>query len=104
MITITNNAAEEIKLSLNNPDTKGMLLRFAVKKNKNNWRYLMGFDEINKNDIHLKSNDIEYIIAYEHKQLLAGTTVDYEKIDEEIGYGFIFLNPNDPNYIQPTEI
>ncbi|MBE8190379.1 MAG: sulfur oxidoreductase [Candidatus Thioglobus sp.] len=101
MITITKRAAEEIKLSLLNPDAQGLLTRFAVEETEQGWRYLMGFDERNENDIHLKSAEIEYILAYSQKILLEGMLVDFDEIDTEGGYGFIFMNPNDPNYEPP---
>ena len=104
MITITKNAVEEIKLSAHNPETEGMLLRFSVDKNADGWQYLMGFDELRSgSDIHLESNGIEYIVAYEDKEALDGTTIDFDEIDPEAGYGFIFLNPNDTSFTPPTE-
>lgn len=101
MITITKRAAEEIALSTHNPETQGFLIRFAVEETEEGFRYLMGFDERSDNDIHLKSNGIEYIIAYPQKQLLEGMTVDFDEIDSKNGYGFIFMNPNDPAYEPP---
>ncbi len=103
MITITPRAAEEIGLSAHNPDTQGMLLRFAVNETDEGFQYLMGFDELTKADVHLESNGIEYVVAYEQKVLLEGMVVDYDEIDPETGYSFIFMNPNDPNYDPPTE-
>ena len=103
MITITKSAAEEIGLSTQNPDAHGMLIRFAVDKTDEGFKYLMGFDERSGNDIHLESNGIEYVIAYSQKELLEGMVVDFDEIDKENGYGFIFMNPNDPNYEPPKE-
>jgi iron-sulfur cluster assembly accessory protein len=101
MITITKNAAEEIGLSTQNPDAQGMLIRFAVDKTGEGFQYLMGFDERSDSDIHLESNGIEYVVAYSQKELLEGMVVDFDEIDTESGYGFIFMNPNDPNYEPP---
>ena len=101
MITITKNAAEEIGLSTQNPDAHGMLIRFAVDQTDEGYQYLMGFDERSESDIHLESNGIEYILAYSQKELLEGMVVDFDEIDTENGYGFIFMNPNDPNYEPP---
>lgn len=103
MITISKNAAEEIALSAHNPDTQGLFIRFAVEETEDGFRYLMGFDERAPDDIHLKSNGVEYIIAYGQKKLLEGMTLDFDEIDTENGYGFIFMNPNDPNYEPPKE-
>jgi Fe-S cluster assembly iron-binding protein IscA len=103
MITITKNAAEEIGLSTQNPDAQGMLIRFAVDQTDEGYQYLMGFDERSDSDIHLESNGIEYILSYSQKELLEGMVVDFDEIDTESGYGFIFMNPNDPNYEPPKE-
>lgn len=101
MITITKNAAEEIGLSTQNPDAQGMLIRFAVDQTDEDYQYLMGFDERSDSDIHLESNGIEYVVAYSQKELLEGMVVDFDEIDTESGYGFIFMNPNDSNYEPP---
>ena len=104
MITITNNAADEIKLSAYNPETKDLFLRLAIDIKDNTWKYLMGFDEIRgDSDICLESAGIKYVVAYEQKDLLTGTTIDFDEINKKDGYSFIFLNPNDPNFIPPTE-
>ena len=101
MITITKRAAEEIQLSTQNPDVQGLLIRFAIDKTDEGFQYLMGFDDRAEGDIHLESNGIEYILAYSQKELLEGMVVDFDEIDTEGGYGFIFMNPNDPNYKPP---
>lgn len=103
MITITKRAAEEIKLSTQNPDTQDLLMRFAIDETKKGFRYLMGFDERSDGDIHLKSNGIEYVLSYSQKALLTGMVVDFDEINTEDGYGFIFMNPNDPNYQPPKD-
>ncbi len=102
MITITKRAAEEISLSLHNPDAKDLLMRFAVSKTKNGFEYLLGLDTRKESDIHLKSNEIEYVIAYEQKDMLQGMVVDFDEVSKEEGYCFIFMNPNDPNYHPPA--
>jgi len=103
MITITQRAAEEIGLSTQNPDAQGLKMRFAVDKTEKGFQYLMGFDERSDGDIHLESNGVEYVLTYAQKELLEGMVVDFDEIDTESGYGFIFMNPNDPNYEKPEE-
>ena len=103
MITITKRAAEEIGLSMHNPDAQGLLCRFAVEQTEEGLRYLMGFDERHESDIHLESNGIEYVLSYGQKALLEGMVVDFDEINPEHGYGFIFMNPNDPDYTPPNE-
>ena len=101
MITITKRAAQEIGLSLHNPDAQGLLLRIATSQEDKEFIYTMGLDERGSSDVHLESNGIEYIVAYEQKYLLNGTVLDFDKVDDKQGYCFIFMNPNDPNYQIP---
>ncbi len=101
MINITKRAAEEIILSLHNPDAQGMLVRFAIASKDNHFNYLMGLDDRKESDIHLQSNGVEYIVDYGQKKLLDGMVVDYDEVDKKQGYCFIFMNPNDPNYQKP---
>jgi len=103
MITITKKAAEEISLSTHNPDAQGLVIRFAVDQTDEGFRYLMGFDDRNDGDIHLESNGIEYVLAYEQKVLLEGMVVDYDQIEVGQDYSFVFMNPNDPDYTAPAE-
>ncbi len=103
MITITKKAAEEISLSMNNPETQGLLIRFAVDETDDGFQYLMGFDDLNDGDIHLKSNGVEYVLAYAQKALLEGMVVDFDQIEAGEEYSFVFMNPNDPSYEPPEE-
>ena len=103
MITITKKAAEEISLSTHNPDTQGLLIRFGVDQTDNGFQYLMGFDDRHEGDIHLESNGIEYILAYEQKALLEGMVVDFDQMQTGEDYSFVFMNPNDPDYTAPEK-
>lgn len=51
MITITKKAAEEISLSTHNPETQGLIIRFAADQTDEGFQYLMGFDERHDGDI-----------------------------------------------------
>ncbi len=103
MIIITKKASDEIILSTHNPENKGLLIRFSVDKTDDGFQYFMGFDDRNDSDIHLESNGIEYIFAYEQKILLEGMVVDFDQIDKNSDYHFVFMNPNDPNYEPPEK-
>ncbi len=103
MITITKKAAEEISLSTHNPETQGLTIRFAVDQTDEGFQYLMGFDDRHEGDIHLQSNGVEYILAYEQKALLEGMVVDFDQIEAGQDYSFVFMNPNDPDYTAPEE-
>jgi Fe-S cluster assembly iron-binding protein IscA len=103
MITITKKAAEEISLSTHNPETQGLIIRFAADQTDDGFQYLMGFDERHDGDIHLESNGIEYLLAYEQKALLEGMVVDFDQIEAGQDYSFVFMNPNDPEYTPPEQ-
>ena len=54
----------------------------------------MGFDNARKGDIALTSEGIALVVAEEHRDLLAGMTLDF--VEYEPGdFRFIFINPND---------
>ena len=103
MITITKKAAEEISLSTHNPETQGLIIRFAADQTDEGFQYLMGFDERHDGDIHLESNGVEYLLAYEQKVLLEGMVVDFDQIEAGQDYSFVFMNPNDPEYTPPEQ-
>ena len=56
MITITKKAAEEISLSTHNPETQGLIIRFAADQTDEGFQYLMGFDE-RHDGVHLYLRD-----------------------------------------------
>lgn len=97
MITINKEAAQEIKSHLVNPENKDLKMRFAIEEGEEGFEYLMGFDEYQDGDVHLESNGVEYLVYYKQKELLKGTIVDFDEINKEEGYQFIFTNPNDKN-------
>jgi Fe-S cluster assembly iron-binding protein IscA len=103
MITINKKAAEEIKIHLVNPENRELMIRFAVEQTEEGFDYLMGFDELQQGDINLESNGIKYLVAYEQKELLKGTIIDFDEINKEEGYQFIFSNPNDKNQSKDNE-
>jgi len=101
MFKITEQAAEQVRLSMQQGDTGDMQLRIAAKKNPGGGlEYGMGFDNPGSDDLRIHSQGIDIIIAEVHRGLLAGTTMDYVPLEGD-EYGFIFMNPHDENY-QPT--
>ena len=76
---------------------------FRSDQTDEGFQYLMGFDERHDSDIHLESNGVEYILAYEQKALLEGMVVDFDQIEADSDYSFVFMNPNDPDYEPPKE-
>ena len=54
----------------------------------------MGFDNARKGDLALTSEGIALVVAEEHRDLLAGMTLDFVEL-EPGDFRFIFINPND---------
>ena len=102
MITLTEAAAKQIQLSANQGQMKGLPLRLAAKRNPDNsLHYAMGFDDIpSDNDHKFSSEGIDIVIADSSVDLLKDTIVDYVELEPD-KFHFIFLNPNDPNYVPP---
>lgn len=103
MIKISPAAAEQVKLSAQQGKVEGMALRIAATKNSDgSLHYAMGFDETKEDDNRFTSEEVELVVAPDSMDLLNGTTLDYVELDGG-NMEFIFLNPNDPDYVAPTE-
>lgn len=103
MITITDSAAAQIKLSAEQSKTEGMALRIAATRNQDNSiHYGMGFDDVKEDDVSITSEDIEIIVAPSSAKLLNNTVVDFVELEPD-NFQFIFKNPNDPEYKAPSE-
>ncbi len=97
MISVTPDAAEQIRESAKLGDTQGLPLRIAVTRLQNGaFHYAMGFDDNHhEGDKSFQSEGIEIVVAPPSLELLNGTVVDYVELEgkKEI----IFINPNDPD-------
>ncbi len=104
MITLTEAAAKQIQLSAHQGQMKGMPLRLAAKRNPDNsLHYAMGFDDVSREKDHkFSSEGIDIVVADSSAGLLKDTIVDYVEL-EPGKFHFIFLNPNDPNYVPPQD-
>ena len=104
MITVTKQAAKQIRLSATQGKSEGMALRIAVTKNPDgSFHYGMGFDDINgkPDDQRLSSEGIDIIVSAANLPLLNNTVIDYVELQRG-EHRFIFLNPNDPHYTPPN--
>ena len=102
MFSVTRAAAEQIRKSAEQGNMGKLALRIAATKQPDgSVDYAMGFDEPGEEDIEVKSEGVNLIIAPEHVALLRGATVDYVEL-ESGSFNFIFLNPNDANYSPPS--
>ncbi len=103
MITVTEEAARQIKLSSKQGKSEGMSLRIAATKNADDSiHYGMGFDDSKEDDIAITSEEIEIIISPVSAELLKDTVLDFVEL-EPGKHQFIFMNPNDPSYTPPQD-
>lgn len=102
MITITPAAAEQIRASAEEGRMQGLAMRIAAKRNPDgSIHYGMGFDDTElEGDIHVNSEGIDIIVSETSQILIDGMTLDYVEIEPET-FQFIFMNPNDVNYVPP---
>ena len=104
IIKITDAAAQQIRQSITTEEMKAMSLRLAVMRNADgSFHYAMGLDDQNyEDDLKLQSNNINIVVNSAMLSMLRNMTIDYVEL-EEGQYNFIFLNPNDPSYIPPSD-
>lgn len=103
MITITPEAAKQIRHSAKEEHLEGLALRVAAKRNADgSIHYGMGFDdEGREEDLQFNSEGIDIVIAPVSIDLLNGTVIDFVEL-EPGNFNFIFMNPNDPNFTPPA--
>lgn len=103
MITLTPEAAKQIRFSAKEGNLDGLPIRIAVTKNNDgSLHYGMGFDDVKEDDTTYTSEGVDVVVSEASKDLLNGTTLDYVEL-EPGNPQFIFMNPNDPNYQPPSE-
>lgn len=103
MITVTEEAAKQIKLSAKQGKAEGMPLRIAASRNDDDSiHYGMGFDDSKEDDISITSEDVEIVVSPVSAELLGDTVLDFVEL-EPGKHQFIFMNPNDPSYKPPQD-
>jgi iron-sulfur cluster assembly protein len=101
MITITAQAAEQIRKSAQQAGLGQPCLRLAVRLGeKGTIEYGMGFDDQAEDDLQVVASDIKVLISPGSVELLTGATIDYVEINPGEPR-FIFINPNDPAHKPP---
>lgn len=100
MITVTEEAARQIRESARQGNAEGLPLRIAAQRQDNgSIHYAMGFaDDEHDEDLHFSSEGVEIIVSPFSLTLLDNTIIDYVELDSG-ERNFIFKNPNDPNYL-----
>lgn len=103
MITITPQAAEQIRSSAQQPGAGEIYLRLAARLDGSGTiEYGMGFDEMAEGDVLVASEGISVLVSPGCTELLTGATLDYVEINPG-ELRFIFLNPNDPSHKAPKQ-
>ncbi len=103
MIKVSDSAAKQVHISLEQMGADVIPLRIAIKVQENgSFHYNMGFDDnTHEGDKTFVEKDIKFVVDAASLPLIGGMTMDYVDIDgkQEI----VFLNPNDPHFKPPTE-
>jgi iron-sulfur cluster assembly protein len=101
MITITPQAAAQIRKAAEQAEAEDMYLRLAAKRaDDGNIEYAMGFDDMGGQDQIYTSEGTDVLISDSCKDLLRDATLDYVEISSGV-HEFIFVNPNDPRHQAP---
>jgi iron-sulfur cluster assembly protein len=102
MITVTPEAAEQIRESARQGKLEGMPLRIAVTRLEDgSFHYGLGFDgNSHEGDRTFQSESIEIVVAPQSMEMLNGTVIDY--VDLEGKMEIVFINPSDPAQQQKT--
>lgn len=97
MITLTPQAADQIRIAAQQSDAENLALRLAARQNPDgSMEYGMGFDESNEDDLSFTCEGIEVVFAPQYGPLLKDTVIDFVELEPN-QYHFIFVNPNDAN-------
>ena len=109
MIDMTDRAVEQIKKAYaqaEGPPPEGgkpkIVLRIAVKHAEDGaFEYMMGFDEETEDDLVNRKKGVAIVGSPAYADKLRGATLDFVELAPG-DFQFIFLNPNDPNYVPPV--
>jgi len=102
MIKLTDQALEQIKLSTEQGGAASMPLRIAIKRlDDGSFHYAMGFDDQRlPGDSFVNIDEVSMVVSATSKALVEGMTIDFVEL-EPGKQEFIFLNPNDPDFVPP---
>ncbi len=103
MVSLSTAALEQIRHSAELGGAQSTPLRVAVKQLEDgSFHYAMGFDAQRlPGDSFFNFDGVDLVVALASKDLTDGMTIDY--VELEAGKKeFIFLNPNDPDYVAPA--
>ncbi len=104
MITLTETAAKQVQIALEDEEQEGLALRIAILgRGPTGYQYkmdLVGPEERHDDDHVLQADGFEILVDPESAPALEGATVDFvQRLQES---GFKFENPNSPWADNPT--
>ncbi|MGK0269972.1 MAG: iron-sulfur cluster assembly protein [Cocleimonas sp.] len=103
MIKVSDAAAKQIKISLDQMGDVEVPLRIAIKvREDGSFHYNMGFDStVNEDDKTFDEKRITFVVDATSMPLIGGMEIDFVEIEgkQEI----VFLNPNDPHFKPPIK-
>lgn len=101
MITVTPQAATQIRTSAVQSNALGLPLRIAIQqKADGSFHYMMGFDDQQRDGDQTQNfGDFLVVLDVGSQPLAQGMTLDFVELEGKPE--FIFINPNDPNYQPP---
>jgi iron-sulfur cluster assembly protein len=95
MITVTPDAASQIRTAADQAEATGLALRIAARRDADGAiHYAMGFDDTRDEDLRITSEGIDLVVAPGERDLVTGMTLDFVEY-EQGDFRFIFINPND---------
>ncbi len=94
MVTITESAAQQLKVMLASEETPNLFLRVGVKPGGcSGFSYGLGFDDDQApEDKEFTQNGLRVVVDAESSKYLYGVVIDYKQ--SEMGGGFVIDNPN----------
>lgn len=103
MIKITAEAAAQVKVSARQGQAEGLPLRVAaLVQEDGSFHYALGFDDAAKDeDVRFSENGVDFVVAPSSAGTVKGMTIDFVELEPGKPQ-FIFLNPNDPEYVPPV--
>lgn len=95
IISITDAAAERIKVLLAKRDKPSVGIRVGVKKSGcSGLSYTFEYcDEQGQLDIVVRDKGVTVLVDPQAEMFIIGTTLDF--VDEKVKSGFVFTNPNE---------
>ena len=91
MITITEEAAAQIRRAAEQGGTQGMSLRVAARRaDDGQVEYMLGFDDLGDEDLEYTVQGIPLLISEFSKDLLRGITLDFVELNPG-EFQFIFI-------------